>query len=42
MATDLVADLVRVVVDQPGMIVEDVLCGRLGTRLGRGEAGAGG
>lgn len=35
--TDLVADLVRVVADQPDMIVEDVLCGRLGTLLGEAE-----
>ncbi|MGH3624715.1 MAG: hypothetical protein ACRDQ5_23490 [Sciscionella sp.] len=34
MATDLVADLVA---DQPDMIVEDALCGRLGTLLGEAE-----
>ncbi|HSL08631.1 MAG TPA: hypothetical protein VK887_11770 [Pseudonocardiaceae bacterium] len=31
MATELVSNLVKVVADQPDMIVEDVLCGRLGT-----------
>lgn len=33
-ARDLVAELVRVVADQPDMIMEDVLCGQLGTLLG--------
>lgn len=33
-AEDLVADLVRLVADQPDMIVEDALCVRLGTLLG--------
>jgi hypothetical protein len=37
MATDLVADLVRMVADQPDMIVEDALCGRVGTLLGEAE-----
>jgi hypothetical protein len=37
MATDLVADLVAVVADQPDMIVEDALCVRLGTVLGEEE-----
>jgi hypothetical protein len=35
--SDLVADLVRVVADQPDMIVEDALCGRLGRLLGEAE-----
>src|SRR5918997_2760510 len=33
-ARDLVAELVTVVADQPDMIMEDALCGRLGTLLG--------
>lgn len=33
-ARDLVAELVRVGADQPDMIMEDALCGRLGTLLG--------
>lgn len=33
MATDLVTDLVTMVADQPDVIVEDVLCERLGTLL---------
>jgi hypothetical protein len=37
MATDLVADLVRVVADQPDVIVEDALCGRVGTLLSEAE-----
>jgi hypothetical protein len=36
-ATDLVADLVAVVANQPDMIVEDALCLRLGTLLGEAE-----
>ncbi|HEY6422965.1 MAG TPA: hypothetical protein VIY28_06895 [Pseudonocardiaceae bacterium] len=36
-ARDLVAELVRVVVDQPDLIMEDALCGRLGTLLGEAE-----
>ncbi|HEY6422658.1 MAG TPA: hypothetical protein VIY28_05280, partial [Pseudonocardiaceae bacterium] len=36
-ATDLVAELVRVVADQPVMIMEDALCGRLGTLLGEAK-----
>jgi hypothetical protein len=36
-ATDLVADLVAVVANQPDMIVEDALCLRLGTLLGAAE-----
>jgi hypothetical protein len=36
-ATDLVADLVAVVANQPDMIVEDALCPRLGTLLGEAE-----
>jgi hypothetical protein len=36
-ATDLVADLVAVVADEPDVIVEDALCLRLGTLLGEQE-----
>jgi hypothetical protein len=36
-ATDLVADLVAVVADQPDMIMEDALCLRLGTLLGEAQ-----
>lgn len=36
-ATDLVADLVAVVANQPDMIVEDALCPQLGTLLGEAE-----
>jgi hypothetical protein len=36
-ATDLVADLVALVANQPDMIVEDALCVRLGTLLGDSE-----
>jgi hypothetical protein len=36
-AKELVADLVRDVAHQPDMIVEDALCGRLGTMLGEAE-----
>lgn len=39
-AEDLVADLVRLVADQPDMIVEDALCVRLGTLLGEAEQAA--